>query len=102
MVAIHNAFGYCREQLLDRLKEPAPGRIQLLTGPRQVGKTTLLLEIAARFRDRAVYAAAAEPDPALPGFWAHRWSEAEDRAQSGTAYRLFDEVHRLSGGPVRL
>lgn len=50
MVAIHNAFGYCREQLLDRLKEPAPGRIQLLTGPRQVGKTTLLLEIAARGR----------------------------------------------------
>ena len=28
--------------LLDRLKEAAPGRIQLLTGPRQVGKTTLM------------------------------------------------------------
>ena len=36
----------CRDLLLKRLREPAPGRIQLLTGPRQVGKTTLLLEIA--------------------------------------------------------
>jgi len=102
MVAIHNAFGYCREQLLDRLKEPAPGRIQLLTGPRQVGKTTLLLEIAARFRDRAVYAAADEPDAALPGFWEHRWGEAEERAKSGTAFLLLDEVHRLSGWAERL
>jgi len=41
----------CRDLLLKRLREPAPGRIQLLTGPRQVGKTTLLLEIAAQFGD---------------------------------------------------
>lgn len=32
--------------LTRRLAEPAPGRLQLLTGPRQVGKTTLLLELA--------------------------------------------------------
>ena len=57
MAEIPNAFANCRKVLLDRLKEPAPGRIQLLTGPRQVGKTTLLLEIAAEFGDRAVYAA---------------------------------------------
>ena len=54
MAEIRNAFLRCREVLLDRLKEAAPGRIQLLTGPRQVGKTTLLLEIAAQFADRAV------------------------------------------------
>ena len=44
-------YAPCRDLLLKRLREPAPGRIQLLTGPRQVGKTTLLLEIAAQFGD---------------------------------------------------
>lgn len=67
MVEIPNAFGNCRKVILDRLREAAFGRIQLLTGPRQVGKTTLLLEIAAQFGDRAVYAADDDPDAALPG-----------------------------------
>ena len=34
-----------RDELLRRLREAAPGRVQILSGPRQVGKTTLLLEI---------------------------------------------------------
>src|SRR5215468_6880909 len=102
MVEIHNAFGYCRKLLLDRLQESAPARIQLLTGPRQVGKTTLLLEIAGRFGDQAVYAAGDEPDAALPGFWERRWAETEERATNGTAVLLLDEVHRLSGWAERL
>jgi len=57
MAEIRRSYLRCREVLLDRLKETAPGRIQLLTGPRQMGKTTLLLEIAAQFADRALYAA---------------------------------------------
>src|SRR5262245_23226115 len=102
MVEIHNAFGYCRKLLLDRLKAPAAGRIQLLTGPRQVGKTTLLLEIAAQFRDGAVYAAGDEPDAALPGFWERRWAEAEERAKTGTAVLLLDEVHHIPAWAERL
>lgn len=102
MVDIHNAFSHCREVLLDRLNEHAPGRIQLLTGPRQVGKTTLLLEIAAQFQDRAVYVAGDEPDAALPGFWERRWAEIEDRAKNDNAVLLLDEVHRLSGWAERL
>jgi predicted AAA+ superfamily ATPase len=31
--------------LVERLGEPEPGRIQLLFGPRQVGKTTLLVQV---------------------------------------------------------
>jgi predicted AAA+ superfamily ATPase len=38
-----------------RMGEAAPGRIQLLVGPRQVGKTTLLLELAREFGSQAVY-----------------------------------------------
>ena len=102
MTEIYNAFARCREVLLDRLKESAPARIQLLTGPRQVGKTTLLLEIAARFGDRAVYAAGDDPDAALPGFWERCWTDAETRAQRGTVVLLLDEVHHLSDWAGRL
>ncbi len=88
-------YAVCRDRLLERLEEPAPGRIQLLTGPRQVGKTTLLLDLAARLGDAAVYAAGDEPDAALPGFWERRWAEAETQAQRRTAVLLLDEVHHL-------
>ena len=102
MVELLNDFNHCREELLKRLREPAPGRIQLLTGPRQVGKTTLLLEIAGQFGDAAIYAAGDEPDAALPGFWERRWVDAEARAQRGTAVLLLDEIHHLSDWAKRL
>jgi hypothetical protein len=102
MAEIDNAFARCREVLLDRLKEAAPARIQLLTGPRQVGKTTLLLEIAAQFGDKSVYAAGDEPDAALPGFWERCWANVEVRAKRGTAVLLLDEVHHLSDWAARL
>src|SRR6516225_11875819 len=102
MSEIYNTFADCRKMLVARLGERAPGRIQLLTGPRQVGKTTLLLELAAQFGDRAVYAAGDEPGAALPGFWERRWAEAEARAKQGTAVLLLDEVHHLSDWAGRL
>jgi uncharacterized protein len=102
MVNVENAFDYCRQALTDRLAEPAPGRIQILTGPRQVGKTTLLLELAEAFGDQAVYAAGDDPDADLPGFWERSWAEAEDRAQKRTALLLLDEVHRISDWAAKL
>jgi uncharacterized protein len=102
MVELLNDFNHCRQLLLKRLREPAPGRIQLLTGPRQVGKTTLLLEIASQFGDAAIYAAGDEPDAALPGFWERRWADAEALAQRGTAILLLDEIHYLSDWARRL
>ena len=51
MLELENDFEHCLRVLTGRLKEAAPGRIQLLTGPRQVGKTTLLLELANEFGD---------------------------------------------------
>jgi hypothetical protein len=102
MIAFQNDYAHCRDVLLDRLKEAAPGRIQLLTGPRQVGKTTLLLEIAEQFGDRAVYAAGDEPDAAFPGFWERHWTNVERHAQRGTAVLLLDELHHLSDWTARL
>lgn len=93
----------CRELLERRLAEPAPGRIQLLAGPRQVGKTTLLLEIAGTLGGAAIYAAADGPEASLPGFWERLWQRARDVAEkSGRAVLLLDEVHVLSNWAARL
>ena len=105
MIESPTRLGYlaCRELLARRLGEPAPGRIQLLAGPRQVGKTTLLLELAAEFGDRALYAAADEPAASLPGFWERLWAQAEDCAAAhGRAVVLLDEVHVLPRWAARL
>jgi hypothetical protein len=102
MIELVNDFSYGRRVLEERLREPAPGRIQLLTGPRQVGKTTLLLEIAARWGEAASYAAGDEPGAALPGYWDRCWAEAEARAQRGRALLLLDEVQHFPDWAARL
>jgi uncharacterized protein len=90
------SFQEARDVLVRRLAEPAPGRIQLLAGPRQVGKTTLLLEIAAHGGTAAIYAAADGPEAALPGFWDRLWVRAgETAAREGRALVLLDEAHLL-------
>lgn len=102
MAAIENSYDHCRQVLMDRLAENAPGRIQILTGPRQVGKTTLLLAIAEQFGNQAVYAAGDDPDAALPGFWERCWANAESRAANGKAILLLDEVHQLADWAAKL
>jgi predicted AAA+ superfamily ATPase len=102
MIELENGFGHCRRLLTERLREPAAGRIQLLTGPRQVGKTTLLLELAREFGEAAIYMAGDEPDAALPGFWERCWTEAEARAQRGIAVLLLDEILHLPDWAARL
>jgi predicted AAA+ superfamily ATPase len=93
----------CADLLRERLAEPAPGRIQLLTGPRQVGKTTLLLELAAELGQEAIYAAADSPEAALPGFWERLWAQALQLAEGrGRAVVLLDEVQHLAGWAARL
>jgi predicted AAA+ superfamily ATPase len=82
--------------LAKRLAEPAPGRIQLLAGPRQVGKTTLLLEIFEQDPKQSIYAAADAPEAALPGFWERIVGRAENTAVAyGRAILLLDEAHLL-------
>jgi len=90
------SFREARQLLARRLDEAAPGRIQLLAGPRQVGKTTLLLEVAEQHGNAAIYAAADGPEAALPGFWERLWIRAEEAARTeGKAFLLLDEVHLL-------
>jgi predicted AAA+ superfamily ATPase len=96
-------LGYreCLELLGERLtqagKAGVPLPIQLLTGPRQVGKTTLLLALAERHGKRALYVACDAPEAALPGYWERLWARAEALAETeGDALLLLDEVHVLS------
>jgi len=79
------SFREGRDALARRLTEPAPGRIQLLAGPRQVGKTTLLLEIAERHGNAAIYAADDGPEAAVPGFSSRR---AHAKASPGRFERI--------------
>lgn len=95
-------YDWCRKTLLARAREPEPRYLQLLTGPRQVGKTTLLLELAAQFPEHAVYAAGDDPDTALPGFWERKWAEAERLAASKPSLLLLDEIHRFPNWSTQL
>jgi len=95
-------FG-CVELLRARLAEAAPGRIQLLTGPRQVGKTTVLLELASELDDAAIYAAADAPEAALPGFWGRLWARASALAEEHEpVVVLLDEIQHLPDWAARL
>jgi hypothetical protein len=95
-------FDGCRQVLRQRLAEKAPGRIQLLTGPRQVGKTTLLLELARDFGDRAIYFAADGPEAALPGAWERVWQRTIDATASGDIVVLLDEIQHLDDWAAKL
>jgi len=96
-------YQQCLSLLRRRLAEPAPARIQLLSGPRQVGKTTLLLALASDFGDAAIYAAMDGPEASLPGFWERLWARAQESAsRHGKAVLLLDEIQHLEGWSARL
>lgn len=95
-------YNGCLERLEARLREDSPGRIQLLAGPRQVGKTTLLLELRRRLGERAIYAAADGPEASVPGFWERLWAEAERKGGAAPAVLLLDEIQNLPDWALRL
>lgn len=92
-----------RDELLKRLREPAPGRVQLLSGPRQVGKTTLLLELAREFGERAAYVSADSTEAQMSGWWEHVVRAAGERARkAGGGLLLVDEIPYMPDWARRL
>lgn len=87
------------ETLLNRLAEPRR-LIQFIGGPRQVGKTTLVRQVAAELSRPTTYASADEP--ALRGNeWLHQqWESARMTATDSKgqgAVLIVDEIQKVVG-----
>lgn len=91
----HGPFAVSRE-LKARLTGPVSGRVQVLLGPRQVGKTTLLLGLADQLPN-AVYRAVDSPEASLAGWWEAMWRSVMERAERGKTIVLLDEIQYLDG-----
>lgn len=102
MSEVPGSYPHVLARLSSRLREPAPGRIQILTGPRQIGKTTLLLELARTLGPAARYVAGDDPASAMPGAWDRIWEEAEAAARQAPTMLLLDEVQHWPEWAARL
>lgn len=93
----------CFDTLMARFKEPVPRKIQLVMGPRQVGKTSTLLKIAKEFSRKAIYTAVDSPESSLPGYWERLWLSAREiEAKEGEAFLLMDEIQHLKDWSLKL
>ncbi len=99
---IEHSYSMVRQALCERLAENKPGYIQMLTGPRQVGKTTLLHEIEKDSRWQAIYANADTAAAALPNWWEHLSDQARLAAANGRVVLLVDEVQYLPDWGLRV
>jgi hypothetical protein len=100
-IVFEHSYGAVLAELERRLREPAPGRVQLLTGPRQVGKTTLLGEIEKQWKGKALYLAADAPEASLPGWWERQWQRAHGGIAHGKVSDEFPWAEPLGGGARR-
>ncbi len=81
-----------------RLAEHA-ARIQVVSGPRQVGKTTLVQQVAGRDRRPGHYASADEPTLRGAAWIAQQWEAAARlaTARSAGAVLALDEIQKVAG-----
>lgn len=88
-------------ELSDRLREKRRF-MQVLTGPRQVGKTTLARQVMAALPMPTHYASADEPNPAGDHTWlAQQWEIARLKARNGQSNVLLvlDEIQKVAHWP---
>ena len=88
-------FHSVQEILRERFQEHAPALLQLLVGPRQVGKTTLLLDLAKKLGKQALYVSADAPEASLPNWKEQIWTQAKELTKQGKAFLLIDEVQSV-------
>jgi predicted AAA+ superfamily ATPase len=88
-------YPFVERILQQRVMETPPSRIQFLVGPRQVGKTTLLLALEERLAGRSLYASADAPEAALASWGERIWIRAAELAARGPAVLLLDEIQYL-------
>jgi predicted AAA+ superfamily ATPase len=86
-------------QLKRRLAEPRRF-IQVVAGPRQVGKTTLVQQVVSALARPARYASADEPTLRGSGWIAQQWDAARlesDAARRSGSILVLDEVQKIGG-----
>jgi predicted AAA+ superfamily ATPase len=78
-----------------RLLEPRRF-IQVVAGPRQVGKTTLVLQVTAELGMPVRFASADEPTLRGPEWVAQQWEAARLEARAGDAVLVLDEIQKAA------
>ena len=84
--------------LAARLREPRRF-LQIVTGPRQVGKTTLVEQVVADAGQASLFVSADEPTLRDAGWLAAQWDRARLLAhdQANGAILVIDEVQKIAG-----
>jgi predicted AAA+ superfamily ATPase len=82
--------------LAGRLAEPRRF-IQVVAGPRQVGKTTLVQQVVEASGRPVQFASADEPTLRGPEWVAQQWEAARLLAEPGEALLVLDEVQKAAG-----
>lgn len=83
------------QTLFKRIQEPRRF-IQILAGPRQVGKTTLINQVLDKLDLKKLYASADEPT-IKDSFWLHQqWEAARVLAKSSDAVLVLDEIQKIT------
>jgi hypothetical protein len=84
-------------KLIQRMAEPRRF-LQVLAGPRQVGKTTLAQQLIKAFGDRASYSTADTLAPENTIWIEQQWEAARFRCrQAGSWLLVLDEIQKISG-----
>lgn len=84
------------DALLERLSHP-PQLLQIVVGPRQVGKTTAVRQVGDAWSGRVRYAAADLALPPGPEWISNQWELARRDAAQGTALLILDEIQKVRG-----
>jgi len=82
------------KQIIDRLKEPRKF-IQVVLGPRQVGKTTAIHQVMDRLSCETHYAAADLPAPPQAGWITEQWETARIKAAQKRVVLVLDEIQKI-------
>ena len=91
---------YIREQLYEELWKTLTGKIKLIqvvVGPRQVGKTTLSLQIFDNWRGPKVYETADHPNIPTTKWIDAKWQNIRElyKQKKQPALLIFDEVQKI-------
>jgi predicted AAA+ superfamily ATPase len=82
-------------QLIDRLNEPRRF-IQIVTGPRQTGKTTAVTQALKGLAVPTRFVSADDPNLASREWLQNEWEQARALTQNGAAVLIVDEIQKVS------